>query len=88
MREGVFVPGSGFNVHAGRNGPEAVVELTLPGATILNKGGAKNAVYRKELLDMTLGGGVDEKWIWARVRELYEERVFGTLKQTPARKLA
>lgn len=40
--------------------------LRLPGARILNRGGAKNEVYKNQLLNLNMGGGRDKRAIIAR----------------------
>jgi hypothetical protein len=91
MRQAVFVEGSGFNVasNAGsaRSG-NVNGKLTLPGANKMNRGGNKGAIFRRELLDLSLGGGVDRVWIMNRTEELFRERVMGFLTAFPRIKLA
>ena len=55
-----------------RGGTTLKVKLTLPGARILNRGGAKNEIYRQQLLDFSLGGGRDKSYIYARTAELFQ----------------
>ena len=74
MRQLVTRPG-GYRVTAAINSTIKAT-LTLPGARVLNKGGAKNAVYRKELLDLNKGGGRDRSFIIARIHELLHQRVW------------
>lgn len=80
MRKLVTRPG-GYRVRiAGGNIVRA--RVTLPGARALNKGGAKNALYRAELLDFSKGGGRDSQWIWRRVNELMFANNLGTRGDT------
>lgn len=78
MRRAIFVEGSGFRVSA--SGSRTIrSSITLPAARILNRGGSKGQKYRDELLDMSLSGGVDKIWIFGRVKELMQERVWRPL---------
>lgn len=76
MRQLVLRPG-GHRIQV-TGGNTVRVRLTLPGARVLNKGGAKNQKYRDELLDMARGGGRDTAWIWRRVKDLMFTNNFGS----------
>jgi hypothetical protein len=63
--------------------------ISLPGARALNRGGAKNEKYRRELLDLERGAGRDRAWIYRRAHQL----MFRNFSQrpganTPLRRLA
>lgn len=77
MRKLITRPG-GYAISV-KGGNTLKVKITLPGARILNRGGSRNEVYRKQLLDMSLGGGRDRAFIYARCQELMQTRVFGFL---------
>lgn len=86
MRVRIFQPG-GHTVRA--VGSRLIrVRLTLPGARNLNRGGAKSAVYQKELLDMSLAARRDERWIFLRCDQLMRERVWWVLNNHPATTVA
>ncbi len=85
MRKLVTRPG-GYRI-AIVGGHTVRARLTLPGARVLNKGGAKNAVYRRELLDLSKGAGRDSAWIWRRVQQLMFQN-FGAARGTALRRLA
>lgn len=75
MRKLVTRPG-GFRVSVAGSGNVMRCKLTLPGAAILNRGGAKNAIYRQQLLDLSLGAGRDRAFIFARVNQLMQDNTY------------
>lgn len=77
MRTAVFRAG-GHTIRV-TGGTTVLVRLTLPGARNLNRGGAKNQIYKDQLLDLDRGGGRDRRWIYQRLQELMQERVWGPI---------
>jgi len=60
------LPGVGWKITSGKAGGTVVrAVLVLPGARILNRSGPRAAIYRRELVDLTLGGGRDLRAIFA-----------------------
>ncbi len=87
MRDLVRIPGGGYSIQPGGGGARAVTTvLKMPGARILNKGGSRNEPYRKQLLDLTLGGGRDANWIVHRTNDLIIQalkRAYGSAPTVP-----
>lgn len=68
MRQLVVRPG-GYRVRV-TGGNVVRLRVALPGARALNKGGSRNEAYRRQLLDLSMGAGRDQRWIWRRVHQL------------------
>lgn len=79
-------PGSGYNV-VSRGKTSVKTRLTLPGAKILNKLGSTGAIYRAQLLDLTLGGGRDAKAIMSRIDDIVGPDLVAAIQATPESQL-
>jgi hypothetical protein len=63
MRDLLKLPVAGFNIGSLSSSHFVRTTLRLPGARVMNQGGAKTEVYREEILDLTKGGGRDQRAI-------------------------
>jgi len=61
----------GFTLISNKGGKSAKVTIRYPGAKALNIGGAKNAIYRKEFADWSMGGGRDGAAVLDRAGKLF-----------------
>jgi hypothetical protein len=75
MRKAITRTG-GYALRVSGGAGKIKTSISLPGARVLNRGGAKNAIYRRELLDMSKGGRRDQIWITTRIRQLMVERIW------------
>jgi hypothetical protein len=75
MRDLIRIQGSGWNVRFTVTSKYVRSVLRLPGARALNKGGSKNAIYRQQLADLSMGGGRDKAALQARLWSLIPAQV-------------
>lgn len=87
MRDIITKPGIGFTVSQTVGARQIVTQLRLPGARVLNAGGAKNAIYRSQLGNFTLGGNRDSIAIYRRMGVLLNGALWRPIAAEPAQPL-
>lgn len=86
MRDLITRPG-GFTLRiTGKR--KSTVSIRYPGARILNRAGPRSETYRKELIDLNLGGRRDLLAILSRANEKYDEIVEDHISKAPKRRSA
>jgi len=86
MRDLVTTPG-GFRITT-KPGRKTVTKITYPGARILNKGGQRSAIYRRQFPDLRMGGGRDMIAILARAKKLYLTGLLADINRGPLMRVA
>lgn len=87
MANQIVRPG-GFTISTRVTRGASRVAIRYPGARALNQGGAKNAVYRKELADWSMGGGRDSRAILARAQQIFDREFSAGFAKVGNRKVA
>jgi hypothetical protein len=78
----------GFLIKTRTGSRRASVAIRFPGARALNIGGAKNAIYRKEFPDLSMGGGRDARAIMDRAQEIFRTEFKKQFDSIPMTRLA
>lgn len=86
-RDLTLVPQVGWRVQVGGRARAVTTRFTVAGMRILNRGGAKAAVYRREFLGFDRGGAADGRRIAARSNELALTHLRAAVERLPTRRI-
>lgn len=86
-RDLTLVPGSGWNLHPLARSRTVVTRFTVRGMRILNRGGARLEIYRRQFLAFGAGGRGDGQWIANRANELAMEHLRAAFAATGKERL-
>lgn len=88
MRDLITKPGIGFTVSQAVGARRIVTKLRLPGARVMNAAGSKGAIYRKQLVNFTLGGNRDSVAIMKRYNALLATQLWQPIANEPRHQVA
>jgi hypothetical protein len=87
LRELITKPGVGFAIN--QTGTRKIVtQLTLPGASALNRAGSKGRLFRQQLGDLTRGGNRDAIAVYRRMNDLLQGHLWRPIANTPLTRVA